>query len=110
MIGPADAQAPQPDPALISLVARSWACARDLQAREAPLAGQIVQAHGFDATDVSRIIRLGHLSPDIIEAILAGRQRPGLTATTLRRLNSLPLCWDAQRALLGFSPSARSQP
>ena len=48
------------------------------------------------------LLRLACLSPDIVTAILAGRQPIGLSATAL--LNTpLPLDWHEQKALLGFT-------
>lgn len=41
-------------------------------------------------------------APDIIEAILAGRQASSLTARRLRRFSALPMDWRQQRRLLGF--------
>ncbi len=46
---------------------------------------------------------LAFLAPDIVEAILDGRQSVELTAESLKRLPALPTDWDAQRRLLGFS-------
>ena len=44
-------------------------------------------------------MQLAFLAPDLIEAILDGRQSPDLTATKLQRLDRLPLLWDDQRRL-----------
>ncbi len=57
---------------------------------------------GIDASDVRRNIQLAFLAPDIVEAILAGRQPVELTARRLRRIGALPLEWDHQRCRLGF--------
>ena len=51
----------------------------------------------------SQILRLAYLAPDIITAILDGRQPPGLTATMLIDHPALPLSWDEQRTILGFA-------
>jgi hypothetical protein len=52
---------------------------------------------------VCRVIRLAFLAPDITEAILAGRQPRGLTAERLVRSSRLPIRWQEQRKLLGFT-------
>jgi hypothetical protein len=44
---------------------------------------------------------LAFLAPDIVEAILQGRQPVELTALRLKRTR-LPLSWVEQRRLLGF--------
>ena len=52
---------------------------------------------------LSRMARLAFLAPDIIKAILEGRQPKALTARSLLRLSELPFAWNDQRKLLGFS-------
>jgi hypothetical protein len=47
-----------------------------------------------------RIILLGFLAPDIVEAILAGRQPVELTVSRLKRIGDLPVSWAEQRRLL----------
>lgn len=51
---------------------------------------------------VWKILRLAHLAPDIVEAILDGAHPMDLT---LRRLNDTQIAsdWREQRAALGFS-------
>jgi len=54
----------------------------------------------------TRLVRLTFLAPDIVAAILAGKQPAGLTANKLMADTRLPLDWRDQRAALGFA-SAR---
>ena len=56
----------------------------------------------MSANYLSRLLRLNYLAPDIQAAILDGTQPPSLT---LRGLiySALPLDWDLQRQILGFS-------
>ena len=49
-----------------------------------------------------RLLRLGFLSPRIIEAIAKGRQPPDLTVFSLMRRVDLPLLWNAQEQALGL--------
>ena len=51
----------------------------------------------------TRLVRLAFLAPDIVAAILAGKQPPGLTANKLMADTRLPLDWRDQRAALGFA-------
>jgi DNA invertase Pin-like site-specific DNA recombinase len=53
----------------------------------------------------TRILPLAFLAPDIVDAILDGRQPVELTSTRLRRHRPIPLSWQHQRRLLGFPPS-----
>ena len=50
------------------------------------------------------MIPFAFLAPDIVEAILDGRQPVELTAARLRRVRDLPISWVEQRCLLGFTP------
>jgi hypothetical protein len=48
-------------------------------------------------------MRLAFLAPDIVEAILDGRQPLELTAERLIRNSRLPISWPEQRRALGFN-------
>lgn len=55
----------------------------------------------------AELLRMTLLAPDIVEAIVAGRQPRHLTLQTLRGRNDiLPRDWDAQRRWLGCEPLA----
>jgi hypothetical protein len=49
------------------------------------------------------LVRISFLAPDIIAAILEGRQQGTLTRHKLARMTDLPLEWEAQREALGFA-------
>ena len=68
-----------------------------------PSVGDLVKHHGIDQGDVSRRLPLAFLAPDIIEAILGGRQPIELTAARMMRIRDLPLSWAEQRQRLGFA-------
>jgi site-specific DNA recombinase len=74
-----------------------------LTSQQAPSIRAIARREGLHECDVSRTLRLAFLAPDIVGAILEGRQPLELTTETLRRLARLPMAWTAQRRLLGFS-------
>jgi len=48
------------------------------------------------------MLRLVHLAPNIVEAILKGCEPDGLTVNALMKRVQLPLAWDEQRRALGF--------
>ena len=60
-------------------------------------------ANAMGVTDsyFSRVVRLAYLAPDIIAAILDGRQPANLTAARLSQTSELPLAWSEQRRALG---------
>jgi hypothetical protein len=60
---------------------------------------EIAKAEKIGASFVSRIIRLALLAPDIVEAVLAGRQPAHLTLKDL--MASFPVEWSGQRGRFG---------
>ena len=90
-----------PDESLIALLAQAHRWLDRLATGESESAREIARGGGIDASEVSRAIQLAFLAPDIVEAVLAGRQPVELTQTRLMR-GELPLEWHRQRCLLGF--------
>lgn len=85
------------DPALVRLVVHSFA------AREHLLSGkEIPTIADYDKRHLHRLARISWLAPDIITAILDGRQPVQLTARHLLRCADIPLEWQQQRHFLGF--------
>ncbi|MCB9833035.1 MAG: hypothetical protein H6807_11240 [Planctomycetes bacterium] len=62
---------------------------------------QLAAGLGVDRSYVGRMIRLTLLAPDIVEAIIRGREPSGLSLARLVREG--PLRWDEQRGALGFA-------
>jgi hypothetical protein len=62
---------------------------------------------GIGAPYAARLMRLNFLGPDIVVAILNGRQPLAVTATKLMADTRLPLDWSEHRKALGF---ARAEP
>jgi hypothetical protein len=60
----------------------------------------LAEESGVNDRYTSRILRSAFLTPDIVEAILEGRQPAGMTLDKM--LDDLPLEWDKQRKALGF--------
>ena len=63
----------------------------------------IAQKTGLDERYVSQILECAFLAPDIVDAILNGRQPEGLTWKKLTR--HVPMNWAEQRMRFGFPPS-----
>ena len=91
-----------PDADLIALLARAHRWCGQLTRGEVQSAREIARRDGYDPGEVSRTIRLAFLAPDIVEAILAGRQPVELTPRCLMRIGEIPIEWHSQRRLLGF--------
>jgi hypothetical protein len=58
---------------------------------------------GVSRSYFTRLVRLSYLAPDILQAILEGRQPRDLTAEKLLAHSRLPLAWPDQRSVLGFA-------
>ena len=91
------------DPGLLRIVAR----AHDIQERLMQKSG--LTLHAIASQEhvtpgyVSRLLRLSSLAPEIITAIVNGKNPPQLTAKKLMRLAlEIPVDWTAQRKLFGF--------
>jgi hypothetical protein len=94
--------AANPDAKLIRLVVQAHLWIDDLVSGRAASVREIALRSSIDEGDVSRFIPLAFLAPDIVEAVLAGKQPIELTSEKLKRLTMLPHAWEDQRRLLGF--------
>lgn len=87
------------DDKLIALLAEAHAARRlVLDSPEIPLA-ELARQQGKCRKHLSELVELSCMAPDIIEAVLAGKQSASLTAAKLRS-SPLPLSWGEQRVLL----------
>ncbi len=105
LIVPGARQDATPDPSLIQLLLRAFAIRDRLERNPDLPLKRIAEAEGVSPSYATRALRLAYLAPDIVTAILDGRQPPGLTANTLMRNTRLPLRWEAQWKRLGFEPA-----
>ncbi|NNC64616.1 MAG: hypothetical protein HKN84_07505 [Gammaproteobacteria bacterium] len=95
----------KPDAALIKLLQRANRWRLRAEAEEGASMEVLAKEQGVTPSYFARIVRLAYLAPDIVEAIVDGKQPATLTATKLARVYDLPIEWPAQRHRLGF-PSA----
>ena len=94
-------QTATPDPVLVKSIATGFAWSRELLAGRAHR-HEIAAREGVGAHYVDKLVLLGFLAPDIIEAILEGRQPSDLAMRHLTKLGTLPRVWSQQRQQLGF--------
>jgi len=87
------------DPALIKAIARGRAWFDELATGRALSLQALAERDGITRRYIRRLVGLAFLSPELLEAILQGRQPVALTATRLTELD-LPLDWTEQRKLL----------
>ena len=104
MIGDTDrfASPPKPDPSLIKAIGRAHRFHEMLITHNTSRFADLAKGERLHRSYFSQVLRLAYLAPDIIAAILEGRQPETLTATTLIEHPHLPLSWHEQRKVLGF--------
>jgi site-specific DNA recombinase len=87
-----------PDPVLLKLVALAMSARKSLfGSKPNQLTSHYSKRHLW------QLLRISFLAPDIVTAIIEGRQPPSLTGRRLLRVTDLPLDWPGQRRVLGFS-------
>jgi hypothetical protein len=87
------------DPALIKAIARGRAWFEELATGHSRSLQELAKREGISRRYIRRLVGLAFLSPQLVEAILQGRQSVQLTATRLTELD-LPLDWTEQHKLL----------
>ena len=92
---------PKVIPSLVKAVARAYGWYEQIVQGRLQNQRSITKRTGLDECYVRRILRCAFLAPDIVEAILDGRQPPGLTLEALRK--DISMDWEDQRKLFGFS-------
>lgn len=89
---------PTPDAKLIQAVVRARLWLRALDSGRHTSIEDLAAETGLHPKIVRQNLRLAFLSPDLITAILEGRQPPHLTARAIPQ--TLPLSWHKQRQML----------
>jgi hypothetical protein len=93
----------KPDARLVKLLIRARQFNATLLDSDGVPFGALAKRQGVSPSYFTRLVRLSYLPPDIIEAILDGRQPRDLTADKLLAHSRLPLGWHEQRTVLGFA-------
>lgn len=100
---PQNAKSTAADPSLIRLLASArTANSAMLTSGDQPLA-DVAKAQGYTEKYFTLLLRLATLDPNIVQAILDGRQPPSLTRMRLAKITNLPIDWAGQRSALGFA-------
>ena len=84
------------DNAMVKAIARAFRWRDMLESGEYATIREIANAEKINETYVGRVLRLTLLAPDIVEAILNGRQPTQLQLDGLMR--RFPVVWNEQRA------------
>jgi len=92
---------PMPDHKLIDVVQKSFEWWRLLTEEPEWSIDKLARHASMDSSDVTRFLPLAFLAPDIIEAIIDGRQPVDLNIERLKKIGPVPMDWSSQRQLLG---------
>lgn len=85
-----------PDNTLVKALARAFRWKRMLESGEFSSISELAEKEGIAFTYMARLMRLSLLSPDIVDAIMAGRQHPDITLANL--VDPFPVDWNEQHA------------
>jgi site-specific DNA recombinase len=91
----------QPVSSLIKAVSRASDWVRRMEVRECKHQRALAKATRLEPRYINSILRLAFLAPEIVEAIVDGRQPPNLTLGSLKGV--LPMSWPQQEKLISFS-------
>ena len=83
-----------PDDALVKALARAFRWKKMLESREFATIAELAEREGIAPSYMTRVLRLTLLAPDIIDAILDGKQGPEVTLAQV--LEPFPLTWQHQ--------------
>ena len=93
---PADAPVQRrTDNTLIKALARGFRWKRMLEAGRFATMAELGEHEKIATSYLTRVLRLTLLAPDVVDAILDGRQGPEITLANL--LDAFPLDWEEQR-------------
>ena len=94
--------APRPriDNTMVKAIARAHRWRRLLESGQFASSSELAKAEKINDSYLARVLRLTLLAPDIVEAVLDGRQPVALQLDAL--LRPLPTGWHEQRSALQF--------
>jgi hypothetical protein len=88
------AQPRRTDSTLVKALARAFRWKRMLESGEFATIAELAEREGIAPSYMTRVLRLTLLAPDIVEAILDGKQGPEVTLARL--LEPFPVEWQRQ--------------
>ena len=98
------AQARKPDNTLIKALARAFRWKGMLESGEFTTIAELAEREGIAPSYMTRVLRLTLLAPDIVEAVLDGKQ--GQEVTLAKVLGTLPDRWDEQLSKIRLGGAA----
>ncbi len=83
------------DNTVVKALARAFRWKRMLESGEFGTIAELAEREGIAPSYMTRVLRLTLLAPDIVQAILDGRQGPEVTLALV--LETVPAAWNEQR-------------
>jgi site-specific DNA recombinase len=99
----ASASGRKADPSLVQLVGNAHRWVTALTNGEVSSVDELATQERIPANEISRVLPIAFLAPDITRAILLGTHPVKLNAERLKRMSKLPACWNEQRHRLGLA-------
>ena len=99
----APAPKPRRDETLVKALVRAHRWRRRIESGKAKSITDLAEHEGVTVAYVCRLLPLTCLAPDIVEAVLDGRQPKGLRLAEM--LGNVSVGWEEQRGELGFGSS-----
>jgi len=96
-----EAEADNTDYTFISALGKAFSWQRMLDEGKYQTPKALPEKEKVEVTHMSRVMRLTLLAPDIIEAVLNGKQPRTLTLQNVVR--GFPISWQEQRKVFGFT-------
>jgi len=87
--------------AIVKALGRAFRWKRMLESGEFATIAELAEREGIAPSYMTRVLRLTLLAPDIVEAILDGRQGPVVTLASL--LEPFPAKWEKQELLFDIA-------
>jgi hypothetical protein len=84
------------DNTLVKALARAFRWKRMLESGEFATIAELAEREGIASSYITRVLRLTLLAPDIVEAILEGKQGPEVTLMRVRE--PFPASWQEQKS------------
>lgn len=91
------------DPALIKLLVKAQIAREAVEGSNGTSVSELAAEYGYTRDYFGVLLRIAYLAPDIVAAIVDGRQPVQLNRQRLARATNLPIAWQAQREMLGFA-------
>lgn len=102
------AQPHKSDSTLVKALARAFRWKRMLESGEFVTIAELAEREGIASSYLTRVMSLTLLAPDIVEAILDGKQGPEVTLARL--IERFPFEWEGQAAFFSCRTGHKGSP